>query len=111
MHFVGKILVVLLLVLSVLFMAFAGVVYNAHLNWRTEALKQKDNVEKARKELADTRAEFDRVKNEMDQKVKEANNKAANVDADNRGLVAQVAKLQKDNNELNVARKTAAEQA
>ena len=42
MHFVGKILVILVLILSIMFMAFAGVVYNAQISWRAEALKQKD---------------------------------------------------------------------
>src|SRR5436190_13239674 len=111
MHFVGKILVVLLLILSVLFMAFAGAVYNAHLNWRDEAGKQKKLVADRTKERDDTQAEMQRVKNEMDQKVNLADQNAANVDAVNRGLMATVAKLQKDNGELNVARKTAAEQA
>lgn len=111
MHFVGKILVVLLLILSVMFMAFAGVVYNAQMNWRIEANKEKENVKKAQAELANTRADYDRFKNEMDQKVKLANDKAAAVDADNRGLLATVAKLQADNGALAVARKTSAEQA
>ncbi|HUG89474.1 MAG TPA: hypothetical protein VML55_01485 [Planctomycetaceae bacterium] len=41
MHFVGKILVALQVVLSILFMAFAGAVYSVHQNWkvRTETLQ------------------------------------------------------------------------
>ena len=38
MSFVGKILVVVQLVLSVLFMAFAGAVQSAHVNWRPISL-------------------------------------------------------------------------
>jgi hypothetical protein len=111
MHFVGKILVVLLLILCVLFMAFTGVVYNSHLNWRTEALKHKDNVDKAKKELSTKEAEMQREKTEMDQKLKLASDKAAECDAANRGLIAKVAQLQKENADLAVARKTSAEQA
>ena len=111
MHFVGKILVVLLLILSVVFMAFAGVVYNAQLNWREETNKQKKLVTERTKELGDTRAEFDRFKNEMDLKVKLANGKAEDADLINRGLAAKGAQLQKENGDLAVARKTAAEQA
>jgi hypothetical protein len=81
MHFVGKILVVLLVVLSVLFMAFTGVVYNTQGRWRTAFLKEKDNVAKAVKERDDTRADYDRFKTDMEQKVKLANNNAENVDA------------------------------
>lgn len=111
MHFVGKILVVLLLILSVLFMAFAGVVYNTHIKWREEAIKQKGDLEKKKTELTNAEANLARYTTEMDQKVKLANDRAATVDADNRGLVATVAKLQADNGALAVARKTAAEQA
>ena len=39
---VGKILVVLHLFLSVLFMAFAGAVYTAQKNWRTTAMTATD---------------------------------------------------------------------
>ena len=111
MHFVGKILVVLIFILSIMFMAFAGVVYNAQMNWRKEALDQKDKLEKKKTELANAEAEFTRLKNDMDQKLKLANDKAADVDATNRGLAANVARLQNDNGQLQVARKTAAEQA
>jgi hypothetical protein len=111
MHFVGKILVVLLLILSVLFMAFAGAVYNTHLKWREEANKQQGLLEKKKTELTNSENNFARFQTEMDQKLKLTNDKAATVDAENRGLVANVAKLQKDNGELNVARKTAGEQA
>ena len=44
MHFVGKILVVLQLILSIFFMAFAGVVYNTHVKWNEETSKQKKLV-------------------------------------------------------------------
>lgn len=111
MHFVGKILVVLLLILSVLFMAFAGVVYKTHMNWRDETDKQKKAAKASADALSAKETEMARAINEMDQKVKLADQKAAQVDADNRGLQATVAKLQKDNNELSVARKTASEQA
>src|SRR5579863_4022829 len=111
MHLVGKILVVLLLILSVLFMAFSGVVYKTHMNWRDETAKQQKLAKAKSDELAAKETEMTRAINEMDKKVKLADQKAAQVDADNRGLQATVAKLQKDNGELSVARKTASEQA
>lgn len=58
MSFVGKILVVVQLVLSVLFMALAGAVFSVHTNWKTkhEAVVklltvEKDNVSAAQGEL------------------------------------------------------------
>ena len=46
MSFVGKILVVVQLVLSVLFMSFAAAVNSAHVNWRKETIKAQDQVKK-----------------------------------------------------------------
>jgi hypothetical protein len=111
MHFVGKILVVLLLILSVLFMAFAGAVYNTHIKWRDATNDQKKLVAARTKERDDKEAEMQAFKTDMDKKVKDAKDREATVDAENRGHVATIAKLQKDNSEINVARKTAAEQA
>jgi hypothetical protein len=53
MSFVGKILVVVQLVLSVLFMSFAAAVNSAHVNWRKETIKAQDQVKKVQSELGD----------------------------------------------------------
>lgn len=111
MHFVGKILVILQLVLSILFMAFAGVVYHAHMNWRDDALKQKKLVADKTSEQQKERQDFQNLKTEMETKLKAAQEKAAGADAENRGLIAEVARLKKENSDIAVARKTAAEQA
>lgn len=111
MHFVGKILVILLFVLSIFFMAFAGVVYNAQMNWRAEAIKQKDNATKISKQLSDAEQQMTAEKNGWDQKVKTAEGNAQALDAANRGLQAEVARLKKEVTDYAVARKTAGEQA
>ncbi|WP_437201463.1 hypothetical protein [Planctomicrobium sp. SH664] len=66
MSYVGKILVVLQLVLSVLFMAFAGAVFSLHSNWKTkyETLAQQhqsteDTLRNVQGELATAKREFD----------------------------------------------------
>ena len=48
MSFFGKILVVLQMALSILFMMFAAAVYNTHINWREQANTQKKAAEKAK---------------------------------------------------------------
>jgi hypothetical protein len=111
MHFVGKILVVLLFVLSIFFMAFAGVVYNAQMNWRTEAQNQKKNVDKVSGQLRDAQQEMENLKTASDKKVKEAEGIAQGLDAQNRGLQTDVTRLKKEVNDYAVARKTAGEQA
>ena len=44
MTFLGKVLVVVQLVLSVMFMAFAGAVFTAQKNWRDDATKSKQSL-------------------------------------------------------------------
>jgi chromosome segregation ATPase len=51
MNLLGKIFVVLILVMSLVFASFAVAVYSAHRNWKDEAKKQQDLVATARAEL------------------------------------------------------------
>ncbi len=111
MHFVGKILVILLLVLSVLFLSFAAAVYNTHMSWRKVAEDQKKLVEKSTKEKNDALAESDRFKNEMTEKLKVAENHAGEVDATNKGLQAELAQVKKQRDENAIAQKASAELA
>ena len=59
MSFVGKMLVVAQLLLSVVFMAVAGAVYSAHANWRTVA-ENKD------KELKEAQSQANLVRDNAD---------------------------------------------
>ncbi|MBS0260743.1 MAG: hypothetical protein JSS02_02205 [Planctomycetes bacterium] len=111
MQFVGKILVVLLLVLSILFLSFAAVVYNTHMSWRKVAEDQKKLVEKANKEKNDLAGEFDRFKNELNAKMKEIENRAGEIDATNKGLQAELAQAKKARDENAIAQKASAELA
>lgn len=51
MTFIGKLLVVLQLVLTVCFMAFAGAVFSYHTNWRNESVRLQSEVKKVADEL------------------------------------------------------------
>src|SRR5579872_3532570 len=111
MHFVGKILVVLVLVLSILFMAFAGLVFNQRENWRLKTIDTKKELDRKQADLAKAQQDFQNFKDEMEAKIKAADDKARTSDAQNQGLMAEVARLKKENGDLQLARKTAAEQA
>src|SRR5258708_554458 len=111
MQFVGKILVILLLVLSVLFLSFAAVVYNTHMSWRKVAEDRQKLVEKTNTEKGTVVAEFDKYKNETTDKLNVANGLATQVDAENKGLKAQLAQVTKARDENAIAQKAAAEQA
>lgn len=77
MSFVGKILVVVQVVLSVCFMGFAGAVFTAQHNWREESVKLKDQVTNLQKSMSDLESEYSGFKTKTDQEIK-----AANADAD-----------------------------
>lgn len=62
MSFVGKVLVVVQLVLSVLFMALAGAVFSVHTNWKSSFEKQAVTLAGAQKSVADMQSELDSVK-------------------------------------------------
>jgi chromosome segregation ATPase len=111
MHFVGKILVILVLILSIMFMAFAGVVYNAQISWRAEAQKQKGLLDKEAGKHKDDLADYERFKTEMNVKLTAAVQQAAQVEAANKGLLADIDRLKKEIGDLSVARKTATEQS
>lgn len=51
MNLLGKIFVVLIFMMSLVFMSFAVAVYGTHQNWKVEAAKQKSLVDAARGEL------------------------------------------------------------
>ncbi|QDT94396.1 coiled-coil domain-containing protein [Gimesia algae] len=97
MSFVGKVLVVVQVVLSICFMGFAGAVFTAQSNWRNESLKLKDNVASLQKSMNELESEHN---NELTEKTKELNkakSEAETAKAANEGLVAQ---LQTKVNEL-----------
>jgi len=67
----GKILVVLHLVLSVIFMAFAGAVYTAHSNWMKKASDSKKAEDKAKGDYANLQAEAERERSLAAEKQKQ----------------------------------------
>jgi len=61
MNLIGKIFVVLILIMSLVFMSLAMAVYATHENWREEAKKRKDQVAQAQKENAELQADLKRL--------------------------------------------------
>jgi hypothetical protein len=64
MNFLGKVFIVLVLVLSIIFMSFAIVVYSTHKNWRELATAQSAK-------LTDAKAEIERLKSQHDRQVEQ----------------------------------------
>lgn len=74
MTFVGRILVVIHLVLSVFFMAFAGAVYTTHANWQAKLKTTDASLKKAQADLAAVRTEMENQKKTDAEKYAEMEN-------------------------------------
>ncbi len=64
MTFVGKILVVMHLLFSVLFMAFAGAVFTAQKNWRADSEAKATQLAKAQADLRDASTQLQDLQNQ-----------------------------------------------
>ena len=99
MNLVGKIFVVLILVMSVLFMAFAMAVYATHKNWREVVELPRDKVVPGKEiglqyQLQDAEADKNRLTEQLENLIEQLNAEQAAKDQ-------AIAKLE---NELDVAR-------
>lgn len=100
---VGKILVVLHLVLSVMFMAFAGAVFTAQKNWRTKELATSKLLTAANTKLKDQLAEFERERTDTAAKVSGLNDQITKLTGEKAALSTQVVTLDADNKRLQLA--------
>lgn len=107
MSFVGKILVVVQLVLSVLFMAFAGAVYSAHQNWRKTALANDKKFQDEVKSKGDLQKDFDKLKDATAKEVKDVNERADRAESGLRTVKQDADQFAKENKDLKVALATA----
>jgi len=92
MSFVGKLLVVLQVLLSVCFMAFAGAVFATHTNWKTEA-------EQTQEELALQRQSYQTLNTKFDQLQADAEKQVNEMQKERDSLTARVQTLESENND------------
>lgn len=100
---VGKILVVLHLVLSVMFMAFAGAVFTAQKNWRNTAIANDKSLKAANTKLADQLAAFERERTEAKSKIEIADDQIVKLTNEKTSLTSRVLKLEADNQTMQLA--------
>ncbi|MBW3540318.1 MAG: hypothetical protein KY476_08610 [Planctomycetes bacterium] len=82
MHFVGKVLIVVQLVLSVCFMAFAGAVYAVKENWRQAHATLSESHQRLGQEKQTLEQEYENAKNKSAQDLQTAQNEAARLQAE-----------------------------
>lgn len=106
MSYVGKILVIVQVVLSLLFMTFAGGVFAVHQNWKQKYTESQTALEAAQKSLAQAQEEALNAKREFDARLAEETQKAQKLQSDVTGLQAGVADLAQQNALLKTQRAT-----
>ena len=97
---VGKILVVLHLVLSVMFMAFAGAVYTAQTNWKDATKKAKDELAKSKTTIGNITAERDKDLADAADKIARLTTENQKLSGQGTALSTQVALLDSENRQL-----------
>jgi hypothetical protein len=90
MTFVGKILVIVIMVFSLFFLAVSSVVFSTAKNWREEVTKQKEQVRKQSTQIAD-------LKRDVEEQRKSFDNAKAQHKAETDALNVQIGKLTEEN--------------
>jgi hypothetical protein len=83
MTFVGKILVILQIVFSICFMAFAGAVYTAQTNWKAEHKAVNDRLSETQTELNNQEEAFKKDNDELSGLLATAQNEIGKLQASN----------------------------
>ena len=97
---VGKILVVLHLVLSVMFMAFAVAVFTAQTNWRAAEKKATAALTEQKTKVTNMQSEFDKERADVAEKVARLTDENQKFSGQNTALTTQVTALDSDNKQL-----------
>lgn len=100
MNFIGKILVVLIFVMSLVFMSFAVAVYGTHQNWMAEAEKQKNLVDIARNALTKAEEEQKTLEAELTREINAREQALAKLETERNGLTAEREELVKERDAL-----------
>lgn len=103
MTWVGKLLVVLHLVLSVMFMALAGAVFNAHKNWKVAHEKVTQQLTQEQQKSRNLDTELQTAKTEAAQKITGLEGQVTQLGGEKNILQQSVTTLQAENTQLKVA--------
>ena len=97
---VGKILVVLHLVLSIMFMALASAVFTAQNNWKKVGQKTATDLANSNTKIRDLQSEFEKDRSDLNDKITLLTDNGQKLQGQNTALSAQVATLDSDNKQL-----------
>lgn len=103
MTWVGKLLVVLHLVLSIMFMALAGAVFNAHTNWKKSQEQALKNYQSEQGKARTLDTELQAARTEAAQKIAALEGQVTQLTGERTNLQAAVTGLEAESKQLKVA--------
>ncbi|WP_437192796.1 hypothetical protein [Planctomicrobium sp. SH527] len=106
MSYVGKILVVVQVALSLLFMTFAGAVFTVHQNWQVKYKQSQEQLKKSQGEVSIAREELTNARRDFESKFAEESQRANGFSAKNTTLTAQVTEMKTQVDQLQQQRAT-----
>ena len=107
MNLIGKIFVVLIFAMSLVFMSFAVAVYGTHQNWREKAAAEAQRVSNLQATVTEREAERDRLKAELTNELNARTQALAKLEEERKELAAQREELVKQRDLLLVKDKEA----
>jgi predicted nucleic acid-binding Zn-ribbon protein len=96
MTFVGKILVIVLMVFSILFLALSAVVFTTTANWREQTEEQKKKAGELQRELTDAKAAIDNRTKDLADAQAAHKAQVAQLEAQKADLATQATTLQRE---------------
>ncbi len=107
MNFIGKIFVVLIFAMSLVFMSFAVAVYGTHQNWKEKAAAEAQRVQNLQTTLAEREAEKAKLEKELAAEQESRKNALAKLETERNELATQRDELTKQRDALLVKDKEA----
>jgi signal transduction histidine kinase len=111
MSLVGKIFTMLILILSIVFMAFSMMVFATHKNWKEQAGKLQTSLQGANTALNDAKAALEREKNELAREQAARKSSLAALQVRARGAEDRLSAKEKELGDLTAAHSQATEAA
>ncbi len=106
MSYVGKILVLILVVMSILFMSFAGAVFQMHQNWQVKHAASELRVNDLTAQLTLAQTNLAEAKTTLTAKYEAAQQESVKFQAEAAGALTKIGIMQKQNDTLEQERNT-----
>lgn len=108
MSFLGKIFVILLLIMSIVFMTIAAMVYGMHRNWRTIAKTNQTKLSETQQAFDALQDEYNRVSSELQRQIASSVQQVRKLETEREQLTSRNDRLEDEVDQLNEANRVAA---